>query len=42
LLLALELPFRSVNGRLALTGQYSGGTLYKRGTDEWVLMGDLS
>jgi hypothetical protein len=32
----------SVNGRLALTGQYSGGTLYKRGTDEWVLMGDLS
>lgn len=33
---------RSVNGNLALTGQYSGGTLYKRGTDEWVLLGDLT
>lgn len=33
---------RSVNSRLKLTAQYSGGTLYKRGTDEWVLLGDIS
>lgn len=32
----------SVNSRLKLTTQYSGGTLYKRGTDEWVLLGDIA
>ncbi|MFC2248554.1 carbohydrate-binding protein [Labrys portucalensis] len=33
---------RSAGGKLKLTGQYSGATLYKRGTDEWVLIGDLA
>lgn len=33
---------RSAGGKLKLTGQYSGATLYKRGTDEWVLVGDLA
>lgn len=33
---------RSSGAKLKLTGQYSGACLYKRGTDEWVLMGDLS
>lgn len=33
---------RSVNSRLKLTTQYSGGTLYKRDTNEWVLLGDIS
>lgn len=33
---------RSSGSKLKLTGQYSGATLYKRGTDEWVLVGDLS
>ena len=32
---------RSKGAALKLTGQYSGATLYKRGTDEWVLVGDL-
>ncbi len=26
---------------LSLNGQYAGATLYKRGTDDWVLVGDL-
>lgn len=33
---------RSSDSKLKLTGQYSAATLYKRGTDEWVAMGDLS
>jgi hypothetical protein len=33
---------RSKEGNLKLTGQYSGATLYKRGTDEWVIVGDLT
>lgn len=33
---------RSKENNLKLTGQYSGVTLYKRGTDEWVAIGDLT
>lgn len=33
---------RSSGSKLKITGQYSGATLYKRGTDEWVLTGDLA
>jgi hypothetical protein len=33
---------RSTTSKLKLTGQYSAATLYKRGTDEWVLNGDLT
>jgi hypothetical protein len=33
---------RSKGAALKLTGQYSGATLYKRGTDEWVIIGDLT
>jgi hypothetical protein len=33
---------RSSSGKLKLTGQYSGGTLLKIGTNEWWLFGDLS
>lgn len=33
---------RSVAGNLKLSNQYSAATLYKRGPDEWVLVGDLS
>lgn len=33
---------RSAGGKLKTGGQYSGATLYKRGTDEWVLMGDIA
>ena len=33
---------RSKEGNLKLTGQYSGATLYKKGTDEWVAIGDLT
>lgn len=33
---------RSASGHLKLTGQYSGATIYKRATDEWVLIGDLT
>jgi hypothetical protein len=33
---------RSKEGALKLTGQYSAVSLYKRGTDEWVAIGDLS
>jgi hypothetical protein len=32
---------RSVGGKLKLTTQYSGASLYKRALDEWVIMGDL-
>lgn len=33
---------RSKDGNLKLSGQYSGATLYKRGTDEWLIVGDLT
>lgn len=33
---------RSSGGKLKLTGQYSGATLYKRGTNEWMLFGDIA
>lgn len=33
---------RSKLGNLKLTGQYSGATLKKIGTDEWMLFGDLT
>ena len=33
---------RSSGSKLKLTGQYSGASLYKRGTDEWVVIGDLA
>lgn len=33
---------RSKGGNLKLTGQYSGATLYKRDTNEWVVIGDLT
>jgi hypothetical protein len=33
---------RSSGNKLKLTGQYSAATLYKRGTDEWVAIGDLT
>lgn len=33
---------RSANSALKLTNQYSAVSLYKRGTDEWVAMGDLT
>jgi hypothetical protein len=31
----------SLSGNLSLAGQYAGATLYKRGTDDWVLVGNL-
>jgi hypothetical protein len=33
---------RSKDNNLKLSGQYSGATIYKRGTDEWVAFGDLT
>lgn len=33
---------RSSGAKLKLVGQYSGATLYKRATDEWVLLGDIT
>jgi hypothetical protein len=33
---------RSANSETKLTSQYSGATIYKRGTNEWMLFGDLS
>jgi len=32
----------SAGGKLKLRAQYSGATLFKRGTDEWYLWGDLA
>lgn len=32
----------SSGSKLKLTGQYSGATLWKKATDTWVLIGDLS
>lgn len=31
----------SFEGSLALAGQWAGATLYKRGADDWVLIGNL-
>ena len=33
---------RSAGSKLKLSSQYSGCSLYKRGTDEWVAIGDLT
>ena len=33
---------RSSGAKLKLAGQYSGATLWKRGTNEWVLIGDIT
>ncbi len=33
---------RSSGSKLKLTGQYSGATLWKKDTDEWVLIGDIA
>lgn len=33
---------RSAGGKLKLTGQYSAASIYKRGTNEWFLVGDLA
>lgn len=33
---------RSKDSALDISGQYAGATLYKRGTDEWVLIGALA
>lgn len=32
---------RSSAGKLKLAGQYSGATLWKRGTNDWALLGDI-
>lgn len=33
---------RSSGSKLKLSGQYSGATLWKKGTDEWWLIGDIA
>jgi hypothetical protein len=33
---------RAVGGKLKLTSQFSGASLYKRGADEWIVLGDLT
>lgn len=33
---------RSSGAKLKLTGQYSGASLWKKGTDEWILVGDIT
>lgn len=33
---------RSSGSKLKLTGQYSGASLWKKGTDEWILIGDIT
>ena len=33
---------RSSGSKLKLAGQYSGATLWKKSTDEWVLIGDIA
>lgn len=33
---------RSAGSKLKLTGQYSGASLWKYATDEWILVGDLT
>jgi hypothetical protein len=32
---------RSSGSKLKLAGQYSGATIWKKDTDEWVLIGDI-
>lgn len=32
---------RSASGNLSIASQYSGASLYKRGTNEWVLVGEI-
>ena len=32
----------SSGSKLKLTGQYSGATLWKRATDTWALIGDIT
>lgn len=39
---SVGVTLRSANGYTKLRTQYSGATLYKRGTNEWVLIGDLT
>lgn len=36
-----SVTIRSSASKLKLNGQYSGATLWKKGTDEWVLIGDI-
>jgi len=38
----IGVTIHSAGGKLKLRAQYSGATLYKRGTDEWYLWGDLA
>lgn len=38
---ASGVTIRSKANALKLSDQYSGATLYKRGTNEWVVIGDL-
>ena len=33
---------RSVSSRLKLSSQYSGATLWKKATNEWYLIGDIT
>ena len=33
---------RSSGSKLKITGQYSGASLWKKGTNEWVLVGDIA
>lgn len=39
---AVGVVVRASGNKLKLTGQYSAASLYKRDTNEWVIMGDLS
>jgi len=39
---AAGVTLRSIGSKVKLAGQYAGATLYKRGPDEWVLIGDLT
>ena len=36
-----SVTIRSAGSKLKLAGQYSGATLWKRGTNEWALIGDI-
>lgn len=42
LVAASGVTLRSNGSKLKLSGQYSAASLYKRGADEWITMGDLS
>lgn len=39
---AVGVTIRSSGDKLKLTGQYSGASLRKRATNEWVLVGDIA